>query len=101
MLVQAAMEELMHEELASEASMLPSGTSSGTVACAALFHDKEVILVNLGDCRAVVCESSKVATTTKDHSPDKNKLEKQVERQWCVRGMRLRGRQGAGLPSLR
>ncbi|CAE7899283.1 unnamed protein product [Symbiodinium sp. KB8] len=72
-----AVEELMHEELAGEASMLPSGTSSGTVACVALFRDKEVILVNLGDCRAVVCESSKVATTTKDHSPDKNKMEKQ------------------------
>ena len=72
-----AVEELMHQELAGEASMLPSGTSSGTVACVALFQDKEVTLVNLGDCRAVVCESSKLATKTKDHSPEKNEQEKQ------------------------
>ncbi|CAE7303187.1 unnamed protein product [Symbiodinium sp. CCMP2456] len=72
-----AVEELMHEELAGEASMLPSGTSSGTVACVALFQDKKVILVNLGDCRAVVFESSKLSTKTKDHSPEKNELEKQ------------------------
>jgi len=79
-----AVEELMHAELAGEANMLPSGTSSGTVACAALFKDKEVILINLGDCRAVVCESSKVATKTKDHSPEKNEPEKQRLKQTGV-----------------
>ena len=97
-----AVEELMHAELAGEANMLPSGTSSGTVACAALFKDKEVILINLGDCRAVVCESSKVATKTKDHSPEKKRAgEAETETDWSEHGVWICGRQGAGLPGLR
>ena len=72
-----ASDQEMQKDLANEARVFSTGTSSGTVCCAALLQDKELILLNLGDCRAVVCESAKVAEKTADHSPDKNKEEKQ------------------------
>ena len=67
----------MYPELVDEASLSPSGTSSGTVACVALLQEKELLFVNLGDCRAVICDGSKVSTKTVDHSPEKNAGEKQ------------------------
>ena len=73
----AAVDELMQTKLADEAKLFASGTSSGTVACIALLKAEELILLNLGDCRAVLCEDGKVTTTTTDHSPEKNKFEKQ------------------------
>ena len=72
-----ASDQEIQKDLANEARVFSTGTSSGTVCCAALLQDKELILLNLGDCRAVVCESAKVAEKTADHSPDKNKEEKQ------------------------
>ncbi|CAE6919527.1 unnamed protein product [Symbiodinium sp. CCMP2592] len=72
----AAMDDLMHKELEQEAKVLTAGTSSGTVACVALLQEGELVLVNLGDCKAVVCENGKVGTTTRDHHPDKNEEEK-------------------------
>ena len=72
-----AAEEHMYPELVDEASLSPSGTSSGTVACVALLQEKELLFVNLGDCRAVICDGSKVSTKTVDHSPEKNAGEKQ------------------------
>ncbi|CAE7037320.1 unnamed protein product [Symbiodinium sp. CCMP2456] len=71
-----AVESCMKQELADEASLSPSGTSSGTVACVALLQEKELLFVNLGDCRAVICDGAKVATKTVDHSPEKNSGEK-------------------------
>ncbi|CAE7880183.1 unnamed protein product [Symbiodinium sp. KB8] len=44
-----------------------SDTSSGTVVCAALVKDKEILVMNAGDCR--------LAKTT-DHSPEKNEKER-------------------------
>mmetsp|Transcript_40547 Transcript_40547/g.84572 ORF Transcript_40547/g.84572 Transcript_40547/m.84572 type:complete len:308 (+) Transcript_40547:17-940(+) len=73
----AAMDEQMQEELQEEAKVFTAGTSSGTVACVALLQEDELVLVNLGDCKAVVCENGKVGTTTRDHHPDKNDEEKQ------------------------
>ncbi|CAE7828144.1 unnamed protein product [Symbiodinium necroappetens] len=66
----------MYPELVDEASLSPSGTSSGTVACVALLQEKELLFVNLGDCRAVICDGSKVSTKTVDHSPEKHAGEK-------------------------
>ncbi|CAE7710575.1 unnamed protein product [Symbiodinium necroappetens] len=71
-----AAEECMYPELADEAKVSPSGTSSGTVACVALLQEKELLFVNLGDCRAVICDGAKVATKTVDHSTEKNAEEK-------------------------
>ena len=71
-----ASEQRMHAELADEANSSPSGTSSGTVACVALLQEKELVFVNLGDCRAVVCDGAKVSSKTVDHSPEKNVAEK-------------------------
>ncbi|CAE7755293.1 unnamed protein product, partial [Symbiodinium microadriaticum] len=73
----AAMDELMQKQLAEEAKVLTAGTSSGTVACIALLEEGELVLLNLGDCRAVVCENGKVGTSTRDHHPEKNDQEKQ------------------------
>ncbi|OLP99003.1 putative protein phosphatase 2C 22 [Symbiodinium microadriaticum] len=73
----AAMDELMQKQLAEEAKVFTAGTSSGTVACIALLQGDELVLLNLGDCRAVVCENGKVGTTTRDHHPEKNDQEKQ------------------------
>ncbi|CAE7720841.1 unnamed protein product, partial [Symbiodinium necroappetens] len=73
----AAMDELMQKQLAEEAKVLTAGTSSGTVACIALLQEGELVLLNLGDCRAVVCENGKVGTSTRDHHPEKNDQEKQ------------------------
>ncbi|CAE6919689.1 unnamed protein product [Symbiodinium sp. CCMP2592] len=73
----AAVDELMQKELEEEAKVFTAGTSSGTVACIALLQEDELLLLNLGDCRAVVCENGKVGTTTRDHHPDKNDDEKQ------------------------
>ena len=73
----AAMDELMQKQLAEEAKVLTAGTSSGTVACIALLQGDELVLLNLGDCRAVVCENGKVGTSTRDHHPEKNDQEKQ------------------------
>ena len=66
-----AVEMLMQPELAEEAKVMSSGASSGTVTCVALLQEKELLLINLGDCRGVVCESAKVTITTTDHSPEK------------------------------
>ena len=57
-----ASEQRMHAELADEANSSPSGTSSGTVTCVALLQEKELVFVNLGDCRAVVCDGAKVSS---------------------------------------
>ncbi|CAE7710960.1 unnamed protein product [Symbiodinium sp. CCMP2456] len=73
----AAMDDLMHKELEEEAKVFTAGTSSGTVACIVLLQEDELVLLNLGDCRAAVCENGKVGTTTRDHNPDKNDQEKQ------------------------
>ena len=43
-------------------------------------EEEELVLLNLGDCRAVVCEDGKVTTTTTDHAPEKNKFEKSAWR---------------------
>ncbi|CAE7243618.1 unnamed protein product [Symbiodinium necroappetens] len=72
-----AVDDMMKMQLVDEAKVLPSGTSSGTVACVALLKAEELVILNVGDCRAVLCEDGKVTTTTADHSPEKNKLEKQ------------------------
>ena len=72
-----AVDELMQKQLADEAKVLASGTSSGTVACMALLRAEELVILNVGDCRGVLCEDGKVTTTTADHAPEKNKLEKQ------------------------
>ena len=56
-----AVEMLMQPELAEEAKVMSSGASSGTVTCVALLQEKELLLINLGDCRGVVCESANVA----------------------------------------
>ena len=53
----AAVDELMQTKLADEAKLFASGTSSGTVACIALLKAEELILLNLGDCRAVLRET--------------------------------------------
>ena len=73
----AAVDELMQTKLADEAKLFASGTSSGTVACVALLKAEELVLLNLGDCRAVLCENGKVSTTTTDHNPEENALEYQ------------------------
>ncbi|CAE7719075.1 unnamed protein product [Symbiodinium sp. CCMP2592] len=53
------------------------GRTSGAVACVATIQGKELLLANLGDCRAVVCEGGQVKFATADHSPVSNKLEKE------------------------
>ncbi|CAE7703830.1 unnamed protein product [Symbiodinium sp. CCMP2456] len=73
----AGMDDLMQKELKEEAKVFTAGTSSGTVACIALLQADELVLLNLGDCRAVVCENGKVGTTTRDHHPERNAQEKQ------------------------
>ena len=84
----AAMDEQMQKQLAEEAKVFTAGTSSGTVACVALLQEEELVLLNLGDCRAVVCENGKVGTTTRDHHPEKNDQEKQrlEELGVCIEG---------------
>ena len=53
------------------------GRTAGAVACVATIQGKELLLANLGDCRAVVCEGGQVKFATADHSPVSNKLEKE------------------------
>ena len=55
----AAVDELMQTKLGDEAKLFASGTSSGTVACVALLRAEELVLLNLGDCRAVLCETGR------------------------------------------
>ncbi|CAE7230931.1 PPM1L, partial [Symbiodinium sp. CCMP2456] len=65
-----AAEGCMYQELADEASLSPSGTSSGTVACVALLQEKELLFVNLGDCRAVICDGAKVTVVAVKESTE-------------------------------
>ncbi|CAE7868600.1 ATPK2 [Symbiodinium microadriaticum] len=53
-----------------------------------LAEEDELVLLNLGDCKAVVCENGKVGTTTRDHHPEKNDQEKQrlEELGVCIEG---------------
>ncbi|CAE7271678.1 unnamed protein product, partial [Symbiodinium sp. KB8] len=53
------------------------GRTPGAVACVAMLEGTDLILANLGDCRALVCEGGQVKFATADHSPVSNKLEKE------------------------
>ena len=53
-----------------------SDTSSGTVVCAALVKDKEILVMNAGDCRLVASEGGTAEAKTTDHSPEKNEQER-------------------------
>ena len=77
--VVAAVDELMQNELVEEAKQLTVGTSWGTVRCVVLLQADELINVNLGDCRAVLCEHGKVSMTTSDHIPEKMTRKSVVE----------------------
>lgn len=50
--------------------------SSGCVACIALIRGTAIHIVNLGDCRAVLCRGGEMVPLTVDHSPLENEEER-------------------------
>ena len=71
-----ALDDRLCSMLLEEEKMPMPDTSSGTVVCAALLKDRELLVLNAGDCRLVASEGGTAAAYTTDHSPEKNEQER-------------------------
>lgn len=56
------------------------GIGSGGACCVtALIQDKEVVVSNVGDCRAVLCRGGKAEVLTKDHRAGQEDERRRIE----------------------
>lgn len=55
------------------------GLSSGVCCVTAVIEGQEVVVSNLGDCRAVLCRSGMAEPLTKDHRAEDKDERKRIE----------------------
>lgn len=55
------------------------GVSSGACCVTALVDGNELIVSNVGDCRAVLCQAGKAEAITKDHRASEEDEKKRIE----------------------
>lgn len=55
------------------------GLGSGTCCVTALIEGQEVVISNLGDCRAVLCRGGVAEALTKDHKAEQEDERKRIE----------------------
>lgn len=55
------------------------GIGSGACCVTALIQDKEVVVSNVGDCRAVLCRDGKAQVLTKDHRAGQEDERRRIE----------------------
>lgn len=55
------------------------GVSSGACCVTALIDGDELIVSNVGDCRAVLCQAGKAEAITKDHRASEEDERKRIE----------------------
>ncbi|KAL9270675.1 putative protein phosphatase 2C 14 [Drosera capensis] len=65
--------------LKTDEEFLKQGAGSGVCCVTALVDEKEMIISNLGDCRAVLCRGGVAEALTKDHRADREDERKRVE----------------------
>lgn len=55
------------------------GIGSGACCVTALIEGMEMVISNLGDCRAVLCRGGVAETLTKDHRAEREDERKRIE----------------------
>lgn len=55
------------------------GLGSGTCCVTAVIEGKELMISNVGDCRAVLCRGGKAEALTKDHRASQDDERKRIE----------------------
>ncbi|GAB2280527.1 hypothetical protein Dimus_015153 [Dionaea muscipula] len=65
--------------LKTDEEFLKQGVGSGACCVTALIEEKEMVISNLGDCRAVLCRGGVAEALTKDHKPDREDERKRIE----------------------
>lgn len=55
------------------------GLGSGTCCVTALIEEKELVISNVGDCRAVLCRGGVAEALTKDHRASHADERKRIE----------------------
>lgn len=55
------------------------GLGSGACCVTALIEGQEVVISNLGDCRAVLCRGGMAEALTRDHRVDQEDERKKIE----------------------
>uniref|UniRef100_M1B3A7 Protein phosphatase 2c n=1 Tax=Solanum tuberosum TaxID=4113 RepID=M1B3A7_SOLTU len=58
---------------------LKQGVGSGACCVTALIEGKEIIISNLGDCRAVLCRNGVTEALTRDHRAEREDERKRIE----------------------
>ncbi|KAJ9708784.1 hypothetical protein PVL29_000682 [Vitis rotundifolia] len=65
--------------LKTDEEFLKQGLSSGACCVTALIEGKEIVISNLGDCRAVLCRGGVAEALTKDHRAEQEDERKRIE----------------------
>ncbi|KAH0682649.1 hypothetical protein KY290_021237 [Solanum tuberosum] len=69
----------MEKLLGSSEPPLRSAPGSGACCVTALIEGKEIIISNLGDCRAVLCRNGVAEALTRDHRAEREDERKRIE----------------------
>ncbi|KAL9311014.1 putative protein phosphatase 2C 14 [Arabidopsis thaliana] len=67
--------------LRTDRDFLEKGVVSGACCVTALIQDQEMIVSNLGDCRAVLCRAGVAEALTDDHKPGRDDEKERIESQ--------------------
>ncbi|ESQ28501.1 hypothetical protein EUTSA_v10018643mg [Eutrema salsugineum] len=67
--------------LSTDRDFLEEGVVSGTCCVTALIQNQEMIVSNLGDCRAVLCRGGVAEALTSDHKAERDDERKRIEDQ--------------------
>ncbi|KAH6771234.1 hypothetical protein C2S52_016037 [Perilla frutescens var. hirtella] len=65
--------------LKTDEEFLKQGLSSGVCCVTALIEGKEMVVSNLGDCRAVLCRDGIAEAITTDHTPEREDERRRIE----------------------
>ncbi|KAK9276914.1 hypothetical protein L1049_006452 [Liquidambar formosana] len=65
--------------LKTDQDFLRQGLGSGACCVTALIEEKEIVVSNLGDCRAVLCRSGVAEALTEDHRAEREDERKRIE----------------------
>lgn len=60
------------------------GLGSGACCVTALIEGKDIVVSNLGDCRAVLCRGGIAEALTKDHRAGQEDERRRIEDKVCV-----------------
>ncbi|XP_057776801.1 probable protein phosphatase 2C 14 isoform X2 [Salvia miltiorrhiza] len=70
---------MMEGYLKTDEEFLKQGLSSGVCCVTALIEGNEMVVSNLGDCRAVVCREGTAEAITSDHKPEREDERRRIE----------------------